>query len=508
MLIVGWSVLAAPAPPRLYPDRDLYTGLGRLNALVFSSDGRLLAAGGLRGYGIWDGQTGNEIRKGSSGAVQRVAFGGAGNVLALGGADGRVSVLDLRSGSVREVARHNKPVTSVAFAGDGRNGASGDADGNILLWDAERGAATPLKDGGHKEDILLLSFGADGQLLSASKDLRVVSWDVSGKRPVRRGSLRSEVSGRAVVPAEAAADPEGANVVLTTELVSEPRGGFLTDRRGPARPGDMQRDNALLPYIVGTGIVKDAIATSDFRGERVAVSPSACFAFYTSMFRNQPRLHVWGLIERGDDLVRIDLPGYATAIAGEPGGRAVAIGTDSGRIMTWRVSGATTSDCEAFKKEKGPVQMVAEAKITLGPETEPLITPANGDRIAVIQFETTGVDATLGTGVSEMVIGEMSNRPGLVVIERSAIESVMRELQLQRSGLTAADAVRVGRGLNARKVLNGSVRRFGDDTYIILVRIVDVETQQVQGSREVACERCKEQDLPRAVSALRRIIVR
>lgn len=34
-----------------------------------------------------------------------------------------------------------------------------------------------------------------------------------------------------------------------------------------------------------------------------------------------------------------------------------------------------------------------------------------------------------------------------------------------------------------------------------------VETQQIEGSREVTCENCREQDLPRAVAALRRLIV-
>jgi hypothetical protein len=53
----------------------------------------------------------------------------------------------------------------------------------------------------------------------------------------------------------------------------------------------------------------------------------------------------------------------------------------------------------------------------------------------------------------------------------------------------------------------GSVRRFGDTTYMILARVVDVETQQVQGSREVMCENCAERDLPKAVSALRKLIV-
>ena len=72
--------------------------------------------------------------------------------------------------------------------------------------------------------------------------------------------------------------------------------------------------------------------------------------------------------------------------------------------------------------------------------------------------------------------------------------------------ITAADAARIGRGLNARTVLFGSVRRFGESTYVITTRAVDVETQQIQGSREVTCENCQEQDLPRAVAALRKTI--
>jgi hypothetical protein len=84
---------------------------------------------------------------------------------------------------------------------------------------------------------------------------------------------------------------------------------------------------------------------------------------------------------------------------------------------------------------------------------------------------------------------------------------VLKEMEIQRSGLTAADAVKIGKGLNARKVLFGSVRRFGESTFLITARVVDVETQQVEGSREVTCESCKEADLPRAVAALRRTIV-
>ena len=510
LVAVAWGALAAPPAPKLYPDRDIDAGLGHVNHLAFSSDGRLLAAGGARGFGIWDAQTGNQIKKDAvgSGPVLRVAFGGPGTMLALGGNDGRVSVVDLRTGSAREMARHRKAVTSIAFNMDGRIGASGDADGNILLWDPDRGTIGPLEDGGHKKDILILSFNANGNLLSASKDLRVVSWDVSGKRAIRRGTLQSEVRGRVVVPNAAEADPDGATVIFASQLVAEPRGGFLSDRGGLANPADLRRENALLPYIAGTGTSGDAIATADFEAQQVAVSPSACFAFYTSAYRNQARLHVWGLVERGDDLLRIDLPSPASAIALEPGGRLAAVATETGHIMAWRVSGAAAPDCDAYRKGSAPVVVTAGPKVTLGSETDPLIQPANGDKIAVLRFETTGVDASLGNGVSEMVAGELSNRPGIVVIERGAVDAVLREMEIQRSGLTAADAVKIGRGLNARKVLFGSVRRFGEDTFIVQARVVDVETQQVQGSREVSCEHCKEGDLPGAVAALRRIIVK
>jgi TolB-like protein len=456
---------------------------------------------------VWDAQTGSLIRKDAAGpgSVLRVAFGGQGTLLALGGDDGRISVVDLRSGTIKEVARHAKPVTSVAFTVDGRVGASGDTEGNILLWDPDRGAPGALKDGGHRKDILILSFNAGGNLLSVSKDLRVVAWDVPGKRPLRRGTLQSEVAGRTVVPNAAAVDPEGTTLMLGSQLVSEPRGGFLTDRRGPASPADLRRDNVLLPYVVATGISGDPIGSAEFEAQYVAVSPSACFAFFTSSYRNQARMHVWSLIEHGDDLVRTSLPAQASAIALEPGARFVAVATEPGRIMVWRVSGATAADCDAYAKKAAPT--TAERRITLGPETDPLIQEGADSKIAVLRFETTGLDATLGDGVAEMVAGQLSNRPGIVIVERAAVDSILKELQVQRSGLTTADAVRIGRGLNARKVLFGSVRRFGEDTFVVLVRIVDVETQQIQGSREVSCEHCKEQDLPRAVEALRRIVV-
>jgi TolB-like protein len=174
---------------------------------------------------------------------------------------------------------------------------------------------------------------------------------------------------------------------------------------------------------------------------------------------------------------------------------------------------AAAAPASASAVVPAPAATAAPAKESAAPgprmilaETRPLIKGGAGYRIAVLRFEATGLDAGLGDAVSEMIAGQLSNNPMVTVIERGVIDAVVKELAVQRSGLTTADAVRVGRGLNARKVLVGGVRRFGEGTYVISARVVDVESQQLEGSREVRCETCQEQDLPRAVEALRRTI--
>jgi TolB-like protein len=213
------------------------------------------------------------------------------------------------------------------------------------------------------------------------------------------------------------------------------------------------------------------------------------------------------MVKQGQDVVRMELPGRPVAVALDPTGRYVAAAFPTGDVRTWRASGATSSDCALYRAAQTPTPAPAAPRVALGSEAQPLFPPGTGFKVAVLRFEVGGVDAFLGDAVAEMVGGELSNSASVIVIERAAIESIVKEMQLQSTGLTAADAARVGRGLNAQKVVLGSIRRFGEGTYVISARVVDVETQQVQGSREVTCEQCAEADLPSAVRALRRAIV-
>jgi hypothetical protein len=502
------AVVMSQGGVNLVADRTFAAGVGRINDVAFSSDGRLLAVVGVSGgVAVWDTQTGTAVRQvaGRGEATTRVAFGANGNAVAVGGERGAVSVIDLRSGQPKDVARHSKAVTSLALSPDASVGASGDASGDLLVWPANGpGSAEPLREDTKHDAIVFLAFTTPTTLVSITKDLRIVTWDVSKKRSLRRGTVQLESVGREAAFSAAGIDGTATQLVVASQYISAPRGGVLAN--GPASPGDLKRTNVLIPYGVDSGIAADPVALGDYLAEHIGLSPGACYAVMSSNYRDQGRLHVWSLVRQGQDVARVDLPGRPVAATIDPTGLYAAAALPSGEVRTFRLSGATATDCTRLRQSQRVAATDSTPRITAGSADTPLFTAGTSFKVAVLRFDTFGVDAYLGDGLSQMIGGKLVDS-SIVVVERAAVEAIVKEMQLQRSGLTASDAARIGRGLNTQKVLLGSVTRFGDTTYVLQARIVDVETQQVQGSREVRCDNCKEQDLPGAIDILRRLIV-
>lgn len=99
----------------------------------------------------------------------------------------------------------------------------------------------------------------------------------------------------------------------------------------------------------------------------------------------------------------------------------------------------------------------------------------NAQKCAVLEFRgAQSVSVSDVDGISEMFMTYF--RPaGYTMVERAQIDKVISEQGFQRSSLTDAQAVKVGRILNVSKVVVGKVSRLGGQ-YQVDVRVVDVES--------------------------------
>jgi WD40 repeat protein/DNA-binding SARP family transcriptional activator len=156
---------------------------GRL--IGFTRDGRrLLVTSETTSY-LLDSRTLAHVRAFQlSGAA---AVSPAADTGAFGQDDGSVKLVDLRTGSVRPMARRaTGSVIGVAFSRDGHVLATTSDDGTVDIWDV---TTRDLREtfSGHAAAALAPVFSRDGATLyTASRDGTVIAWDVRGERRLGR----------------------------------------------------------------------------------------------------------------------------------------------------------------------------------------------------------------------------------------------------------------------------------------------------------------------------------
>jgi serine/threonine protein kinase/dipeptidyl aminopeptidase/acylaminoacyl peptidase len=114
-------------------------------------------------------------------------FSPDGSILASGEMDGRIRLISLATGGIREIpAPAGRPETgALAFSPDGRLLATGHSasDGKIRLWDVATGNLAATLEG-HRSGISKLVFAPDGRTLySASADQTIRLWDLTRTKP-------------------------------------------------------------------------------------------------------------------------------------------------------------------------------------------------------------------------------------------------------------------------------------------------------------------------------------
>ena len=100
----------------------------------------------------------------------------------------------------------------------------------------------------------------------------------------------------------------------------------------------------------------------------------------------------------------------------------------------------------------------------------------HAQRYAVLEFDAAkGISITQVDGISEM-FATCFNPRGYTEVDRSYINRVLSEQNLQHSAKTESIAVRVGKIMNVSKVVVGKVSMLGGQ-YQVDVKVVDVETE-------------------------------
>ena len=115
-------------------------------------------------------------------------------------------------------------------------------------------------------------------------------------------------------------------------------------------------------------------------------------------------------------------------------------------------------------------QLVREAEI--GGETSPRI-------LAVVSFNYQGGDnqyAPLGRGLAEMLTVDLAKVPGLQLVERVRLQTLLDELELgQTEAIDASSAPRMGRLLGAGRLIGGSYNVLSGENLSVDAAVVSVE---------------------------------
>ena len=167
-----------------------------INSISFSPDGQLLAIGTQgNNIRIWDVKLGRYRHTHWVSGLQSLSFSPDGNILASGGTE--ILLWDPETGERRHqrfsiVLAGFNSINSVVFSPDGQTLASASDDQTVHLWDAKTGGEPIHTFTEHTDKVLSVAFSPDGQTLaSASEDQTVRLWNVKTGEPIHTFSAHS-----------------------------------------------------------------------------------------------------------------------------------------------------------------------------------------------------------------------------------------------------------------------------------------------------------------------------
>ena len=169
---------------------QLIRHISGVSSVALSPDGKTLAGGSKREIRLWDAKTGAHqwTLKGHTTFVWSISFSPDGKTLASASRDKTIRLWDVETGIHKRTIRgHTDEILSVSFSPDGKTLASGGWDATLRLWDAKTGALKRILKG-HTATVNSISFSPDGKTLASTRGKEIHLLDVNaGTKRILKG---------------------------------------------------------------------------------------------------------------------------------------------------------------------------------------------------------------------------------------------------------------------------------------------------------------------------------
>jgi len=201
----------------------------------------------------------------------------------------------------------------------------------------------------------------------------------------------------------------------------------------------------------------------------LAVSPDGK-TIYATLPKNQMVAAIDA--ESGKVLSTVRVGSYPTRLVIAPDGRSLFVANEGeASIAVVDLASATVpaESAAAAGPSRGPVIEVPPAGVAATPPST----------LAVSNFEAQGMSASAAAIAADWMRSELVRVGSFKVLERKNMDAIMAEQAVQQTGCTDQDcAVKLGKMLNVDRMALGSMGKF-EDSYVVMVRVVSVESGQV-----------------------------
>jgi WD40 repeat protein len=359
-----WAVSAAQ--DRTVRVWDLATGAARhvleghrhwVNAVVITADGTSLVSGSADGsVKVWDLATGATQRTLPGRIIQfrgrewleamvtALVLTPDGQSLIVGGSDGLVRIVDLRTGEEgRPLTRHRLGIRALAVSPDGHSLVFASEQGTLKIWDLAGGKErrTLL---GPRHEVSALAVTPDGRrVISASHDQTLRAWDLA------TGAVRQIFKGHGASVRTVAVTPDGRSAISGSDdwtlkvwdLAARPGRRAVLRQGAPVTALAVTPDGRWMLAGSADGALKvwnvdtaDVSATLIHHGpciNTLAVAPDGDLVVFGTSRRTLQLWHLAMSRRRG-------LRGHGAsvnAVAVTPDGRSVVSGSADGMVKVW-----------------------------------------------------------------------------------------------------------------------------------------------------------------------------